>query len=102
MSAFPSCRIPDVVHPDTGEHVDIVYAPQRVLVPLLVEVGGRDQTTGLPRNGCDSAFDNAFMHGDPVKVVTYSAGHKWDQDGPAEVTRQSIQDAFEFTDQHLQ
>lgn len=99
--AYPSCRIPNVVHPETGEHVDIVYAPARVRVPTLVEIGGRDHTGGLPRNGCDGAFDNAFAHGDPVQLIVYSAGHKWDQDGPPEVTSRSIRDAFDFADRYL-
>jgi dienelactone hydrolase len=111
VSAYPSCI--NIETTFTSGKVDVHYAPDKVIVPLLIEIGDKDKEGEQElMNGCKALGDEQKALGAPVEYVIYHATHAWDKreltaaDGPAyiynaDVTEQSAKDAFSFLDAHL-
>jgi dienelactone hydrolase len=122
VSTYPICILKDIetVYKPGGP-VDVHYAPDKVVVPLLLEIGDQDNEGGPePMNGCKTLGDEQKALGAPVEYVIYHATHVWDMRELAasdsgtndygqvveytynsEVTEQSAKDAFAFFDQRL-
>ena len=119
VAAYPICMVKSVKLPSTGQTVELHFLPERIEVPLLVEMGDRDNEAD-PKN-CIPQLDALKAKGAPVDYRLYHATHNWDATetqskafrkiGPegqtivyeydAGVTEQSAKDAFAFLDAHL-
>lgn len=119
VAAYPICMVKSVKLPSTGQVVEMHFLPDQIEVPLLVEMGDRDNEAD-PRN-CIPQLDALKAKGAPVDYRLYHATHNWDatetRDKPfrkigpegqsivyeydAGVTEQSAKDAFTFLDAHL-
>jgi dienelactone hydrolase len=120
VAAYPICKFTNYRHPTIGRIIDIHYLPDKVSVPLLVEMGDLDTETH-PQRDCVPQLDQLKAGGAPVEYRMYNATHNWDAtetqtkpfrkaglDGELvvyeyneAVTAQSEKDAFTFLDAHL-
>jgi len=101
VSVYPLCEVNDYASPSRSEHVNLSFVPEKVVVPLFVEIGDSDDKGGAPMNGCKDLLDEQRGRGAPVEYVIYSAGHAWDLAGSDSVTQRSVTDAFDFLGQRM-
>lgn len=121
VSVYPVCFFDSYPMPGTPEAVDIRYVPEKIVMPLLVEIGDQDTQGGPPMNGCKTLLAEPRDRGDPVEFIIYHATHLWDQrelgasgertqgvygqdilyQFNTEVTEQSVEDAFAFFAKHM-
>jgi dienelactone hydrolase len=121
VSVYPVCRFEKFPMRGISDPVNINYVPEKVVVPLLVEIGDQDTQGGPPMNGCKTLLAERKAQGDPVEFIVYHATHVWDHrelgaEGEhtqgvygqdilyqfdAGVTEQSAKDAFAFFDEHM-
>lgn len=97
LAISTTCRV-------EGDHVaqrpypvDIQFMPEKVVLPLLVEIGEEDQA------GCPQLLEKEKSEGAPVEFHIYEkAPHMWmDYDVHAKQNEQAIEDALSFLDRHL-
>lgn len=97
LAVSTACRL-------EGDHVfqrpypvDIQYLPEKVILPLLVEIGEQDQAR------CPQLLEMQKAEGAPVEFHIYEkAQHMWmDYDIYAKENEQAIKDALSFLDRHL-
>lgn len=120
VAAYPICLIANFRQPSTGRVIDIHYLPDKIAVPLLVEMGDLDTET-YPQRDCVPLLGPLKANGNPVDYRMYHATHNWDAtetrttpfrktgfegqtvvyEYNAAVTAQSETDAFAFLDAHL-
>jgi dienelactone hydrolase len=89
--------------------VDMHYVPDRVVVPILVELGDKDRELDQVMGNCPLVLDQQKALGAPVEYIVYHATHIWDQREATpptytydpEVTKKSVLDAFAFLDARL-
>jgi dienelactone hydrolase len=119
VAAYPVCIFKSIKLSSTGQLADVHYVPDQIEVPLLVEMGDRDNEAD-PKN-CIPQLDALKARGAPVDYRLYHATHNWDAtetkskpfrktglegqtivyEYDAGVTEQSAKDAFAFLDAHL-
>ena len=77
--------------------VDIQYLPEKVALPLLVEIGEQDQAM------CPGLLERQKAAGAPVELHIYvKAQHMWmANEMYAKQNEQAIKDALSFLDRHL-
>ena len=77
--------------------VDIQYLPEKVALPLLVEIGEQDQAM------CPGLLERQKAAGAPVEFHIYEkAQHMWmANEMYAKQNEQAIKDALSFLDRHL-
>lgn len=116
VSIYPVCIFKQIQRPGFSGPFDTRWLPEKIVVPLLVEMGDRDNE-GSPDGtaaDCRTLLDPLMARGDPVHDTIYHATHEWDDrqsDGipkrgfngqnimyfySAEATEQSVNDAFAF------
>jgi dienelactone hydrolase len=120
VAAYPICKFPNFPQPTTGRIVELRFVPDKIAVPLLVEMGDLDTETH-PQRDCLPLLDPLKAGGAPLEYRMYHATHNWDAtetktkpfrktgfDGETiiyeyneSVTAQSEKDAFTFLDAHL-
>jgi dienelactone hydrolase len=120
VAAYPICKFADFRLSTTGKIVELRFVPDKIAVPLLVEMGDLDTETH-PQRDCVPLLDPLKAGGAPVEYRMYHATHNWDAtetrttpfrktgfDGETiiyeyndSVTAQSEKDAFTFLDAHL-
>ncbi|MBI3707778.1 MAG: prolyl oligopeptidase family serine peptidase, partial [Proteobacteria bacterium] len=118
VAAYPVCMFKDFKRLN-GQIVDLRFVPHDIVVPVLVEMGDRDNE-GYPKY-CIPMLDALKAKGAPVDYRLYHATHAWDAtetrtslfrktgfenqtiiyEYDAGVTEQSAKDAFAFLDAHL-
>jgi dienelactone hydrolase len=119
-SSYPTCFVPNRPSPVSGRIVDVRFLPQRVTVPLLVQMGELD--TESPARDCVPLLQQQKKAGAPVEFIVHKgATHVWDAKAlgdrafsrttslgrqveyryNAEVTAQSVRLAFDFLDRHV-
>ena len=54
------------------------FVPEKIVVPLLVEIGDEDTRGGPPMSGCPTLLEKRKADGDPVDYIVYHATHVWD------------------------
>ena len=121
VSVYPVCLFDDFPMPGKSQPVDMPFVPEKIVVPLLVEIGDEDTRGGPPMSGCPTLLEKRKSDGDPVDYIVYHATHVWDHRElasgeehvrgvygqeivyrySAEVTEQSAADAFAFLAKHL-
>ena len=119
VAAYPICMFKSITLPSTGQVVEMRFLSDQIEVPLLVEMGDRDNEAD-PRN-CIPQLEAVKAKGGPVDYRLYHATHNWDAtetrsrpfsktgfegqtivyEYDAGVTEQSAKDAFAFLDAHL-
>ncbi len=119
-SFYPTCYLRNRPSPASGKLVDVRWVPQKVTVPLLVQMGELD--TESPAKECVTLLQQQKQNGAPVDFIVHKgATHVWDAKklgGQAftrttslgtrveyrynpEITSQSAIRAFDFLDRHL-
>jgi len=121
VSVYPVCLYDDFPMPGKSQPVDMPFVPEKIVVPLLVEIGDEDTRGGPPMSGCPTLLEKRKVDGDPVNYIIYHATHVWDHRElasgeehvrgvygqeivyrySAAVTEQSATDAFAFFAKHL-
>jgi dienelactone hydrolase len=121
VSVYPVCLFDSYPMQGMLAPVDIRYVPERIVVPLFVEIGDQDTQGGPPMNGCKTLLEERKYRDDPIELVLYHATHLWDHrelgtsgertrgvygqeilyQYNADVTEQSSKDAFAFLDAHM-
>jgi dienelactone hydrolase len=124
VAMYPVCNLPDVYSFILKRVVDLRFIPQKVVVPLQVQLGGLD--VEAPPRFCTSLLDEQKRNGAPVDYVVHrNATHNWDTAAlgsgtftkppvfwnkgggavvyryNAQITAESVKLAFEFFDQNL-
>ncbi len=64
VSVYPICLFESYPMPGMPAPVDIRYVPERIAVPLLVEIGDEDTQGGPPMNGCKRLLEERTYRGD--------------------------------------
>jgi dienelactone hydrolase len=120
VAIYPICTIAKVRWPGVKQPIDIRWFPDRVVVPLQVQMADLD--TEAPPKDCVPRLEEQKRKGAPVEYIVHNgATHVWDeatlgtgtfnkkglvgQDivyryNPA-VTAESVKIAFDFLDRHV-
>lgn len=123
VALYPLCSRKGVTVPESPNPVDMRFVPEKVVQPLLVQMGDKDEfVEGGTAADCKPLLDEQKAKGAPLEYVIYPATHIWDvqetsyepvqrtekvggRDVPVEynreVTIQSAHDAFAFLDRYL-
>lgn len=121
VSVYPVCLFANFLMPGMPHPVDMHFIPEKIVIPLLVEIGDQDTQGGPPMNGCKTLLEERKAQGDPVEHIVYHATHVWDHrelgsagerirgvygqeivyQYSAEVTEQSAKDTFAFLDKQM-
>jgi dienelactone hydrolase len=124
VGLYPLCSRKGVTLPEWPNLVDMRFVPDKVVQPLLVQMGDKDEfIEGGTAADCKPLLDEQKAKGAPLEYVVYPATHIWDvqelsyepeqrtiyvgggRDVPVEynrdVTLRSAHDAFGFLDRYL-
>jgi dienelactone hydrolase len=123
VALYPLCSRKGVTLTELPDPVDMKFVPNKVVQPLLVEMGDKDEfVEGGTAADCKPLLDAQKADGAPLEYVVYPATHIWDvqelSDGPQprtenvngrqvpveynrDVTLRSAHDAFAFLDRYL-
>jgi dienelactone hydrolase len=123
VALYPLCSRKGVTLPELPNPVDMRFVPDKVVQPLLVEMGDKDEfVEGGTAADCKPLLDEQKAKGAPLEYVIYPATHIWDvqelsyEAQPVtetvggrqvlveynpEVTLRSAHDAFAFLDRYL-
>lgn len=122
VALYPLCSRKGVTLPELPDPVDMKFVPDKVVQPLLVEMGDKDEfVEGGTAADCKPLLDAQKANGAQVEYVVYPATHIWDVQElsyapphtesvggrlvPVEynhdVTLRSAHDAFAFLDRYL-
>ena len=75
VSVYPVCLYEKFPMPGKSQPVDMPFAPEKVVIPLLVEIGDEDTRGGPPMSGCPTLLEKRKADGDPVDYIIYHATH---------------------------
>lgn len=123
VALYPLCSRKGTTLPERPDPVDMSFVPDKVVQPLLVEMGDKDEfVEGGTAADCKPLLDAQKANGAPLEYVVYPATHIWDvqelstsppphhesrggrlvpvEYDPA-VTVRSAHDAFAFLDRYL-
>ena len=78
VSVYPVCLYDDFPMPGKSEPVDMPFVPEKIVVPLLVEIGDEDTRGGPAMSHCPTLLEKRKTAGDPVSYVIFHATHVWD------------------------
>jgi dienelactone hydrolase len=123
VALYPLCSRKGVTLPEWPEPVDMRFVPDKVVQPLLVEMGDKDEfVEGGTAADCKPLLNARKANGAPLEYVAYPATHIWDVQelsyGPQPrtenvrgrhvrvesdqgITLCSAHDAFAFLDRYL-
>jgi len=123
VALYPLCSRKGLTIPESPGPVDMRFVPDKVVQPLLVEMGDKDEfVEGGTAADCKPLLDEQKAKGAPLEYVVYPATHIWDvqelSEGPQprtenvggrlvrveydhEITLRSAHDAFVFLDRYL-
>lgn len=123
VALYPLCSRRGATLPEWAGPVDMRFVPEKVIQPLLVEMGDKDEfVEGGTAADCKPLLDAQKANGAPLEYVVYPATHVWDvqelSDAPPphtemvggrlvpveynrDVTLRSAHDAFAFLDRYL-
>jgi dienelactone hydrolase len=80
VSIYPICQYKQIRRPGTSDSIDVRFVPEKIIVPILVEMGDQDNE-GSPDGtvvDCKALLDPLKARGDPVTYMIYHATHEWD------------------------
>ena len=123
VALYPLCSRKGVTLPESPNPVDMRFVRDKVVQPLLVQMGEMDELVeGGTAADCKPLLDEQKAKGAPLEYVTYPATHSWDEQESSyvrqphtvdvsgrsvrleynsEVTVRSANDAFAFLNKYL-
>jgi len=120
VSIYPICFMANVRWPGVKQPIDIRWLPDKIVVPLQVQLGDLD--TEAPPKDCVPRLEQQKSKGAPVEFIIHKgATHSWDEATLGkgafrkkgfvgqdivyrynpEVAAESVKRAFDFLDRHV-